>query len=188
MNFDNLMVAVPPQIIQWFSEHGVRVALILSAAVVIDALVRGSLARNSFGGQRLGKGLKRRIKEKVNSAQYKRIKTIANALGGAASFAIFVIAAVMIMPEFGVNAAPIIAGLGLAGLAVSMAAKDILTDFVAGLFIFTEEQFNIGDKVAISGIEGVVKEITLRRTVIESADGATHLIPNREIKVVTRRG
>jgi small conductance mechanosensitive channel len=67
-----------------------------------------------------------------------------------------------------------------------MAAKDVLTDFIAGLFILIEDQFNIGDRVKIADLEGIVKEITLRRTVIEGGDGVLHLIPNREIKVVTR--
>jgi len=75
----------------------------------------------------------------------------------------------------------------LAGLAVGMAAKDILTDFISGLFILIEDQYDVGDRVKVADVTGIVKEITLRRTVIEGGDGVIHLIPNREIKTVTRK-
>ena len=127
------------------------------------------------------------IKQRISGAQRQRMQTIINVISGTLSFVIFVIAVMMIMPEFGVNIAPILAGLGLAGLAVSMAAKDVLTDFITGFFILSEGQYNIGDKVKISGIEGIVREISLRRTMIETEDGIFNYIPNREIKIVSRK-
>ncbi|MDP1538616.1 MAG: mechanosensitive ion channel, partial [bacterium] len=90
-------------------------------------------------------------------------------------------------PELGVNIAPILAGLGLMGLAVGMAARDIISDFISGLFILLEGQYYVDDKVKISGIEGVVKEITLRRTIIRDDTGVLHSFPNSQIKLVSKK-
>ena len=170
-------------LLPWFYEHGFRVIFIIVGAVVCDTFLKDFMSKKSLGPATFRDSLKHR----VSGAQRQRIQTIINVTSGTLSFVIFVIAVMMIMPEFGVNIAPILAGLGLAGLAVSMAAKDVLTDFITGFFILSEGQFNIGDKVKISGIEGIVREISLRRTMIETEDGTFNYIPNREIKVVTRK-
>jgi small conductance mechanosensitive channel len=99
---------------------------------------------------------------------------------------ILTITGVTILPEFGVNVAPILAGLGLAGLAVGMAAKDILSDFIAGFFIIIEGEYNIGDEIEIAGAAGRVLDMSLRRTVLRDANGSTHIVPNREIKLIKR--
>jgi small conductance mechanosensitive channel len=170
-------------LLPWFYEHGFRVIFIIVGAVVCDTFLKDFMSKKSLGPATFRDSLKHR----VSGAQRQRIQTIINVTSGTLSFVIFVIAVMMIMPEFGVNIAPILAGLGLAGLAVSMAAKDVLTDFITGFFILSEGQFNIGDKVKISGIEGIVREISLRRTMIETEDGTFNYIPNREIKIVTRK-
>ena len=71
-------------------------------------------------------------------------------------------------------------------LAVGMAARGIVADFIFGIFILLEGQYDIGDKVKIVGLEGIVEEITLRRTIIKDKEGAFHYIPNSQIKIVSR--
>jgi small conductance mechanosensitive channel len=168
-------------LISWISAHGARVVLILAAAVLADYSLKKMIAKQA------GLPVIGRLHDRMSGSQKKRVKTIFNVLAASFSFIIYVIATLMIFPEFGVNIAPILAGLGLVGLAVSMAAKDVLTDFISGFFILSEGQYNIGDKIKISDIDGTVKEITLRRTVIETEDGTWHFIPNREIKIVARK-
>ncbi len=77
----------------------------------------------------------------------------------------------MILPEFGINIAPILARVGLMGLVVDMADRDIISDFISGLFLLLKDQYHTGDKIKILGIEGEVKEITLRRMVIKDEAG-----------------
>ena len=170
-------------LMQWLSGHGARILAILVAAVLIDAFLKSFVAKKSFGLP----GIEKPLKEKMNGNQKQRLQTIINVLSGTLSFIVYVIAILMILPEFGVNIAPVLAGLGLVGLAIGMAARDILSDFITGFFILAEQQYNIGDRITVAGIEGTVKEVTLRRTVIEADDGTSHLIPNREIKIVARR-
>ena len=90
----------------------------------------------------------------------------------------------MILPEFGVNVAPILAGVGLIGLAVGMAARDIISDFISGLFILLEDQYRVGDAVKLAGIEGTIEEITLRKTILKNSEGTRYSIPNSQIKIV----
>ena len=92
----------------------------------------------------------------------------------------------MVLPELGVNTAPILASVGVAGLAIGMASKDIVSDFVSGLFIILEDQYHLGDKVKVAGLEGKVIEITLRRTIIKDGEGRTHSIPNSKVTVVSK--
>jgi len=93
----------------------------------------------------------------------------------------------MILSELGINITPILASLGIVGLAVGMAAKDIIADFISGIFILLEGQYYIGDEVKIGDIEGKVKEITLRRTILKDKDNMLHFIPNSQIKIVARK-
>lgn len=175
-----------PAFLEWILVHGLRIFFIFAGAVFLSIFLRNLIGKKNTPTSVLSSTLDK-YKEKINAEQQKRVATIIKVVGAALSYSIYIIALLMILPEFGLSIAPLLAGVGLAGLAVGMASKDILTDFIAGLFILIEDQYNVGDDVAIAGVKGKVKEITLRRTVIESEGGEINLVPNREIKVVTRK-
>jgi small conductance mechanosensitive channel len=169
----------------WFLSHGVRVLSIILFAAVADMLVRASLLRKRLLPV-LDNIPQPKYKNIIGEAHKKRIRTVVKALKDALSALIWGVAVVTALPEFGFNLAPILAGLGLAGLAVGMAAKDLLTDFISGLFIIIEGEYNIGDKVKIAGVTGKVAAISLRRTVLEGSNGSVLIVPNREIKLIKR--
>jgi small conductance mechanosensitive channel len=160
----------------WFLNHGIKVISILIASVVVNRFLKIFIE----------KIIKRQIKNRIGGDQRKRIETLISIFGGTAKFIIWIIAILMILPEFGINMAPILAGVGVASLAVGMAARDIISDFIAGIFILLEDQYHVGDRVKITGIEGVVEEITLRRTILKDGAGVFHSIPNSQIKVVAK--
>lgn len=160
----------------WFLNHGIKVISILIASVVVNRFLKIFIE----------KIIKRQIKNRIGGDQRKRIETLISIFGGTAKFIIWIIAILMILPEFGINMAPILAGVGVASLAVGMAARDIISDFIAGIFILLEDQYHVGDRVKITGIEGVVEEITLRRTTLKDGAGVFHSIPNSQIKVVAK--
>ncbi len=122
----------------------------------------------------------------LGEAQKQRIATIIKTSNNALQSLVWIVAVIMILPEFGINVAPILASLGLVGLAVGMAAKDILTDFIAGVFIIFEGGYNIGDEVEIAGFSGKVLEISLRRTILRNDDGVICAVPNREVKSIKK--
>ena len=161
----------------WFLAHGLRIILILAAALLLDYFLRTFIE----------KGVNKKLKNKIDGDRKKRVKTLISVFGGTLSFLIWITAILMVLPEFGVNITPILAGLGLLGLAVGMAARDIISDFISGIFILLEGQYYVGDRVKISGIEGEVKEITLRRTTIKDEAGLFHSFPNSQIKFVSKK-
>ena len=69
----------------------------------------------------------------------------------------------------------------LGGLAVSLAAKDSLADVVAGIMILKDRHFDVGDKVKASGKEGIIIEVSLRKTRLQLDDGSISIIPNAKI-------
>jgi len=164
-------------LINWSLSGGIKIVLVLLAAFLT------SLFLKIF----IGKVISGHIKNKINGERKKRVETLVGIFSGTLSFVIWIIAVLMILPEFGLEIAPLLAGLGLAGLAVGMAAKDIIADFISGLFILLEGQYFIGDRVRISGIEGEVKEITLRRTILRDETGILHSFPNSQIKLVSKK-
>ena len=164
-------------LIPWLLSGGVKIVVILIAVVLADRFLK-TLLKRIIGKQ---------IKNRVNGEKRKRADTLISILSGTSSFVIWIIAILMILPEFGINIAPILAGMGLLGLAVGMAARDIISDFISGFFIILESQYQVGDKIKISGIEGEVKEITLRRTIIKDKTGLIHSVPNGQIKTVAKK-
>lgn len=116
-----------------------------------------------------------------------RLETFVKSFSGATKAIARLVALVIILPEFGVNTTPIIAAAGVLSLAISMAAKEYVQDFISGFFILLDDQIRLGDTVKVEAIEGLVKDITLRRTIIEGVDGREYFIPNRLINITSKK-
>jgi small conductance mechanosensitive channel len=130
------------------------------------------------------------LEEKIKiskEGQRKRIKTLLSAIEGSLKLIVWCLAILMILSEFGINIGPILASLGLTGFAIGMAARDILADFISGIFIILEDQYQVGDRIKIGNLEGNVVEFNLRRTIIKDEEGNLHLIPNSQIKIVSKK-
>jgi small conductance mechanosensitive channel len=85
------------------------------------------------------------------------------------------------MEELGQNITPLLASAGVVGVALALGAQTMVKDFLAGMFILLEDQYNVGDTVKIAGIAGAVEEVNLRRTVLRDLDGIVHTIPNSTV-------
>lgn len=96
-------------------------------------------------------------------------------------FVIIIIALLYILAQLGFNISAIIASLGIGGLAVALAAKDIIANFFASILLLFDNSFNQGDWVEVSGIEGTVVEIGLRKTTIRTFDNCLVFLPNSTI-------
>ena len=84
----------------------------------------------------------------------------------------------------GVNLAPLLASAGVAGVAIGLAAQNIVKDMLNGILILIEDQFNVGDKVRLAGLAGTVEAMTLRKTTVRDGDGTLYVIPNSQITTV----
>ena len=77
------------------------------------------------------------------------------------------------------DVAALIAGLGIGGLALALAARDTVANFFGSLVIFTDQPFHIGDWVEVGGVEGVVEEVGMRTTRIRRFDKSLATVPNQ---------
>ncbi len=91
------------------------------------------------------------------------------------------IAAIIVLDKFGYNVASLVAGLGIGGLAVALAAQETLSNVFGGITILTDKPFSLGDRIKVSGNEGFVKEIGMRSTKITTLDGSELVVPNSTI-------
>lgn len=89
------------------------------------------------------------------------------------------------LSTLGVQIMPLIAGAGIAGLAIGFGAQSLVKDVITGLFILIEDQLGIGDVVKIGLITGKVEDFNLRRTVLRDLEGVMHVIPNSQILMVS---
>jgi small conductance mechanosensitive channel len=86
--------------------------------------------------------------------------------------------AVMVLSQLGVNVAALLAGLGIAGIALGFAARDTLENFISGITILIDRPFRIGDNIIVEGTFGTVEEITLRSTRIRTLNNEMMVMPN----------
>ena len=115
----------------------------------------------------------------------RRVKTVARLVVNIAGAAILVIGVLMALDLFGIDIGPAIAGLGIAGIAVGLGAQTLVKDWLAGIFVVVENQYNQGDRVRIAGVEGIVEDFSLRRTKLRDPDGTIHTVPNGQIVVAS---
>lgn len=113
--------------------------------------------------------------------QEMRAETIGSVLGSIASFAIFGVAFLMILGEFGISLGPVLASAGVVGLAIGFGAQSLVQDFLSGLFLMSEDQLGVGDVVDVGDAVGTVEVMTLRITKIRDLDGNLWYVRNGEI-------
>ena len=115
-----------------------------------------------------------------------RVTTVGNLIVRIGGALIVIIAALMVLGELGIDIGPAIAGLGLVGIAVGLGAQTLVKDWLAGIFVILENQYGYGDLVRVAGVEGVVEDFSLRRTLLRDADGSVHTVRNGQVLVATR--
>ena len=91
---------------------------------------------------------------------------------------IYTIAFLLLLGVFGVPVTSIGAAVGLIGLGISFALKDLLSNFISGMFILINRPFKIGDQIEINGEEGTIRDIRIRATDIKTYDGRKMIVPN----------
>ena len=111
----------------------------------------------------------------------RRASTIGAVLRSVAAVLIWSIAALTILDELGVNLAPLLAGAGVAGLALGFGAQALVRDFLSGLFMFVEDQYGVGDVIDVGLATGTVEALSLRTTRLRDVEGVVWHVPNGEI-------
>ncbi|MDP4276609.1 MAG: mechanosensitive ion channel family protein [Bacteroidota bacterium] len=168
------------KLITWGLNQGLHIVLIIIVAWFLRLLSKRFVNQLTHAA-----GKSDRIN--LNDGEMKRLGTIAHVYNWTIHTLIVVIAAMMILQEFGVKMGPILTSAGIVGVAIGFGGQYLVRDVITGFFIIFENQYRIGDVVTISGITGTVEDITLRVTTLRDADGTVHHIPHGEIKMVSNR-
>lgn len=125
-----------------------------------------------------------------HAAAHSRIGQVRTMAGVIRATGLTIIAAIVTMQflaAVGVNLAPLLASAGVAGVAIGLAAQNIVRDMLNGILILLEDQFNLGDTIKIAGVAGVVESMTLRKTSLRDGDGTLYVVPNSQITTVANQ-
>ena len=126
----------------------------------------------------LAKIIKRII---TNNAERRKIdRNLTSLLARTSSIILIIFGIVTALGTLGVNVSALVAGLGLTGFAIGFALKDTISNLLSGVLILLYRPFEIGNRIKISGYEGIVISIDLRYTELES-EGNRVLIPNSKL-------
>ncbi len=171
---------------EWFSTHLLNIIVIIIGAWAIRrisvAIIMGVLKR-----------VVRTHRFASESDRKKRIATLDSLLSTASKIAVWSIATIMIVDELGINTAPLLASIGIVGVAVGIGSQSLIKDFTNGLFIILENQYRVGDLVSFgtaSGsvqASGTVQSISVRTTILRDINGNIHHVPNGTIIVTTNK-
>ncbi|GGX85792.1 mechanosensitive ion channel protein MscS [Streptomyces anandii JCM 4720] len=164
---------------------GLRVLLILVIAGVLRVVVRRAITKlidrmtrtvQAVDGTALGGLL-------VNAERRRqRAAAIGSVLRSVASFLILGTAALMVLATFQINLAPLLASAGVAGVAIGFGARNLVTDFLSGVFMILEDQYGVGDTIDAGVASGEVIEVGLRVTKLRGDNGAIWYVRNGEVK------
>jgi len=165
--------------IAWLEESGVRILVIIAIAVALYFVLRHLIPRL------IKRTVTQRMKGELEEEIKQRSDTMSSLLTKICLGIIVILALVTILPEFGINITALLAGLGVIGIAVGFGAQTLIRDYLSGIFILLEDQYDVGDVVRVAGIAGLVEEVGLRRTVLRDLDGIVHSISNGEIKTAS---
>lgn len=112
-------------------------------------------------------------------AEARTRETLAPVLTKACQVFFYVIAVLLVLQNIGYNVAGLLAGLGIGGLAVALAAKETLANLFGSIAVLMDRTFQVGDTIKQGEVTGVVEKIGLRSTLVRTAEGYTVSIPNQ---------
>lgn len=125
--------------------------------------------------------IKHYLEPLVEKSESKLDDQILPILRKSARIVILLLAAIIILSNLGYDILSILAGLGIGGLALALAAQDAVKNVIGGISIFMDKPFQIDDYVEISGKEGTVAEVGLRTTRLKTIGGTTYILPNSKV-------
>ncbi len=163
----------------WLTGDGFRIIAIVGVAVAIDYALHRMIPRA------LRLTVERQMKGRDEEEIQQRVDTLASVFTAGGRVVIVLATLLTLMPLAGISIGPLLAGVGILGLAVGFGAQSLVKDIISGLFILLDDQYSKGDVVTVGGVTGLVEDVGIRRTVLRDLDGIVHYIPNGEIAVAS---
>jgi len=168
-------------------EVALRVALIIAVATILRFLVQRAIARTTnqmktrfttgaiatLGGALSSSENTNRVEARANT-----IEAMSTSL---ATWIIYTVATLTVLSELDIDLAPLLAGAGIAGIAIGFGAQNLVRDVLAGFFVLVEDQYGVGDIIDAGPASGTVERISLRSTQLRDLAGTVWHIPNGSI-------
>lgn len=170
-------------IVEWLKGDGARLLGIVALAIFLDRAATFAVRR-----------MRRRLEGSPTVTQQyslQRAATLTQGLSSVLRVVIWTMALLLVLGQVGINLGPLIAGAGIAGVALGFGAQSLVRDFLSGFFILLEDQFGVGQLVEMrttgGTIAGKVESLSMRVTALRHFDGTLHVIPNGNIMAVGNR-
>jgi small-conductance mechanosensitive channel len=164
-------------------DHGLKIAVIVALSLLVFVAARLAVGRM----QRRLEG----VESETQELNLQRAATLTQAVSYVVRVLVWTIAILLILGEIGISLGPLIAGAGVAGVALGFGAQSLVRDYLSGFFILLENQLGVGDgvQVLVGGqtVDGRVETLSLRTTELRGFDGTLHIIPNGNVLLVSNR-
>jgi len=182
----------------WFVDKPFQIVVVIVIAMVLTWITRrwvrrvaarllAPKLRPADRLEKIGIELPRALESSPDPRRESRANSASVALTSTLIATIWVIAGLTVLGIVGIQLAPLLAGAGIAGVALGFGAQSLVRDCIAGLFMLIEDQYGIGDVVDLGEAVGVVEEISLRTTVLRGIDGTVWHVPNGVVQRVGNR-
>jgi small conductance mechanosensitive channel len=161
--------------------EGQLTSLLISSALIIAVAAFGLAVVQILSGRAL------RViqaRERLHEARRQQIVTLVQILRWGTGILIVGSALLMLLSTFGVDITPLLASVGVAGLAVSLGAQSLIKDLIGGFLILAENQYAVGDHIQVGEVLGQVERFTLRATYVRALNGRLYVVPNGEVRIV----
>ncbi len=172
----------------WFVERGLTVLLILLVGWLVSRVVKRAIEhfREKIDRPSLRDvGRDPLVSQEAEELRAKaRADTLATVFRSVALILIWVFTGLLALGQLGINLAPLIAGAGIAGVAIGFGSKAAIEDFLSGLFMMIEDTYSVGDDIDFGKGRGTVEKVSLRSTSIRTRQGVVWTVPNGRIDFV----
>ena len=194
------------------ASHGLRILVVVVLALVANRLA-WRLVRRLVESMTTGSRVRRRFRERAargpspsgpssgndgpsnppvspvapvpgDARRTQRAQAVGTLLHSAAGVLIWAMAVISILDQLGIDVAPLIAGAGIAGVAIGFGAQNLVKDLLTGVFMLLEDQYGVGDVVDVGPASGVVEGVGLRSTKVRDGNGTLWHVPNGQINRV----
>jgi small conductance mechanosensitive channel len=182
----------------WAVEKPLTILLLLAVAFVISRILRravrgfarrlGEVSDDERLNELRQSGAGRYIVAGTASVRARaRAETVGSVLSSIVTATVWVVAGLLILGEVNIDLAPLLAGAGIAGVALGFGAQTIVRDFLSGMFMLIEDQFGVGDVIDVGETTGSVEKVSLRTTTLRDVNGTVWHVPNCEIHRVANK-
>jgi moderate conductance mechanosensitive channel len=176
------LASLPGKVWDYFSSEKLWDAVLIASVKILGIMIISYIV--IFLAKRVIKNVfALSMRSPLNHSE-RRQKTILKLLQSVVSYIVYFSAILAILSVLNINVAGLLAGAGIAGLAIGFGAQSLVKDVISGFFIIFEDQFGVGDHIKLNGAEGTVVEIGLRTTKVKGGTGEQHIIPNGQIGTV----